>query len=195
MKAAAAGKLLGLTPEQIVWACGIVIHPIIDACLELRGQHGFDHGDVAGVAVKAHHVAITLAGRRHPADRMQAKVSIAHWVAVALVDGEAGIAQLDRVDVPEVVALRERVESVADPAIAPDAADVVIELRDGRRLHRHIEHGIGSADNPMSDRDLDRKFTNLAHGVLDAGAIAALLGQCWKIWELPDAGTVGRAAA
>ncbi len=177
------------------YPCGIVLHPIIDACLALREENGIGHEDVARVQVKAHRNALILAGRRHPADRMQAKVSIAHWVATSLVDGVAGIAQLDRVAAPEIVALRERVDAVEDAGIAPDQADVVIELRDGRKLHRYIEHGIGSADNPMSDRDLDRKFADLAEGVLDDAAMARLLTQCWRIGEAANAGDVGRAAA
>ena len=179
------------------YPCGIVVHPIIDACLELREKHGIDYHAVARVEVKAHPVAITLADKTHPADGMQSKVSIQHWVAVSLVDAAAGIAQLQtaRVRSPEIVALRERVSAVADAAIAPDAADVTIHMQNGRQWHCRIAHGIGSADNPMSDRDLDTKFANLARGSIAEDQIAALIAQCWRVGELPDAGEIGRSAA
>ncbi len=177
------------------YPCGIVIHPIIDACLDLRAKHGISHDNIARVSVRAHPVAVTLANTRHPADGMISKVSIHHWVAVSFIDGAAGIAQLDKVAVPAIVALRDRVDVVSDTTIAPDAADVVVELRDGAKWHCHIDHGIGSSDNPMTDRDLDRKFTNLAQGVIDDRASTELLAQCWKLGELADAGAIGRAAA
>lgn len=179
------------------YPCGIVVHPIIDAALELRAKHAIDYRTVARVEVKAHQTALTLADRVHPADGMQSKISIQHWVAVSLVDGAAGIAQLDnaRVRSPEIAALRERVSAMADAAIAPDAADVTIHMQDGQQWHCRIVHGIGSADNPMSDRDLDTKFTNLARGSIAEDKIAGLIAQCWQIGELSDAGTVGRAAA
>ena len=47
----------------------------------------------------------------------------------------------------------------------------------------------------MSDRDLDRKFSNLAQGVIDDRASTELLAQCWKLGELADSGAIGRGAA
>ncbi len=178
------------------YPCGIVVHPIIDACLAMRAKHTIDYKAVARVEVKARHVALTLADRLHPTDGMQCKVSIQHWVAVSLVDGAAGIAQMatGRVRAPEIAALRERVSPVADASVAPDAADVTIHMQDGAQWHCRIDHGIGSSDNPMSDRDLDEKFTNLARGVIDEERIAPLITQCWGIGEMANAGEVGRAA-
>ena len=177
------------------YPCGIVIHPIIDACLELKEKHGIDHLSIEKVAVRAHPVAVTLADKPHPVDGMQSKVSIQHWVAAAFVEGAAGIAQLDRVSVPAIVALRNKVGVTADASVAPDAADVELQLKDGKKVHCHVEHGIGSSNNPMSDRDLDRKFTGLAHGVIEDGSARELLALCWKIGDIDDAGAIGRAAA
>ena len=38
--------------------------------------------------------------------------------------------------------------------------------KDGRRLEMFVEHAVGSLDHPMSDKDLESKFTGLAAGVL-----------------------------
>lgn len=179
------------------YPCGIVIHPVIDACLELHAKHAIDYRNVKRVEVKANTVAITLADLAHPADGQQCKVSIQHWVAVSLTDGAAGVAQQDtgRVRSPEIVALRDRVSVTADADIAPDAADITIYLQDDRMLHCHIAHSIGSAGNPMSDRDLDVKFANLARGSIADSEISGLLAQCWQVGELSDVGEIGRATA
>src|SRR5690625_5353070 len=39
-------------------------------------------------------------------------------------------------------------------------------LTDGRVLTKRIEHAIGSLERPMSDADLERKFKDLAEGII-----------------------------
>ena len=43
---------------------------------------------------------------------------------------------------------------------------LVVKLKDGRSLSRHIEHAIGSLEKPLSDGALGAKFTDLADGIL-----------------------------
>ncbi len=60
-----------------------------------------------------------------------------------------------------------------------------IELSDGRVLRKRIEHAIGSLEKPMSDKDLERKFTDLAEGILPTQQTARIIETCWKIEALP----------
>ena len=48
------------------YPCGIVIHPIIDACLQLRREHAIDPATIDSVAVKASPGAMALCDRRNP---------------------------------------------------------------------------------------------------------------------------------
>ncbi len=41
-------------------------------------------------------------------------------------------------------------------------------LKDGRQLHRYIEHAIGSVEVPMTDKQLETKFSDLAEGIIPA---------------------------
>ena len=62
---------------------------------------------------------------------------------------------------------------------------MTIELNDGRTLTRHIEHAIGSLEKPMSDSDLEHKFSDLADGILSAERTKKLIELCWTV-EVPQ---------
>ncbi len=90
------------------YPCGVVIHPIIDACLELRRTYAIDPADIAAVSVRVAPKALALTDRRHPKTNLQARVSLYHWVAVAFIRGTARIEDMDTnsaVLEPAIVAL------------------------------------------------------------------------------------------
>jgi hypothetical protein len=62
-------------------------------------------------------------------------------------------------------------------------------------MEKFVEHAVGSLDHPMSDRDLEAKFTGLANGVLPAEKQRRLIDLCWDIAGLPDASAIAHAAA
>ena len=71
---------------------------------------------------------------------------------------------------------------------------VTITLKDGRKLHKFIEHAIGSSEVPMTDAQLVAKFTDLADGILPAAQTRALIDMCWKVEQLPGAASIATAA-
>jgi 2-methylcitrate dehydratase PrpD len=94
-----------------------------------------------------------------------------------------------------VIALRSKVIPVITSDIKPEQVEMSIELADGRVLRKRIEHAIGSLEKPMSDKDLERKFTDLAEGILPAQQTAKIIETCWKIEGLADAGEIARMGA
>jgi 2-methylcitrate dehydratase PrpD len=179
------------------YPCGIVIHPIIDACLELRAKHGLDSAQIGSVAIAASPGAMALCNNRSPKDEMQAHVSLHHWTAVCLIRGTARIADMDTetaVRDPALMAFQDRVEATLDPHRAADSAAVTVTMTDGRRYISDIEHGIGSAARPMTDAELEVKFADMAVPVLGEARTRALIGQCWDLPNLADAGELARAA-
>jgi 2-methylcitrate dehydratase PrpD len=179
------------------YPCGIVIHPMIDACLQLKAEHAIDAAEVEAVAIRAAPAALALCDRPRPKDEFEAQVSLQHWVAAALVRGRAGVRECSAAAIaePAIAALRARVTATADPAVAPDATDRTVRLRDGRRLERRLSHCIGSAGRPMTDLELEAKFAGLAEEALAPEAAARLIAECWRLDELADAATLVRAVA
>jgi 2-methylcitrate dehydratase PrpD len=179
------------------FACGIVLHPAIDAAIQLRNENKLTADQIERVDLKVHPLVLELTGKKTPREGLEGKFSIYHAVAVAIIEGAGGEKQFsDRaVTDPTVVALRSRVVPVITPGIGPAQVDMTIVLKDGRTLQRHIEHAIGSLDAPMTDSALEVKFTDLADGILPASVVRQVMDLCWKIETLPDAGEIARAAA
>jgi 2-methylcitrate dehydratase PrpD len=113
---------------------------------------------------------------------------------VALVEGAGGEKQFsDRaVTDPTVVALRGKVNPVITPGIKPEQVDLTIVLKDGRKLNRYIEHAIGSVEVPMTDKQLETKFSDLAEGIIPAATIRRVMDACWNVENLPNAAEIAR---
>ena len=179
------------------FACGIVMHPAIDAAIQLRNENKLMADQVEAIDMKVNPLVLELTGKTTPKTGLEGKFSIYHAVAIALIEGAGGEKQFtDRaVNDPTVVALRAKVNPTADPSIKPEQVEMTIVLDDGRRLNRRIEHAVGSLEKPMSDADLERKFLDLADGVLPQTQAKRVMDMCWKVETLANAGDIPRAGA
>jgi 2-methylcitrate dehydratase PrpD len=176
------------------YPCGIVIHPIIDVCLDLARAHELVAEDIERVVLTVNPLAVQLTGRKEPENGLRAGSSLYHWAAASLIHRKAGLNEGEDTCVhdPVVVGLRRRVEAHPDPAVAPDAARAVIHLRDGRHVSGAVSHARGSADRPMTDHDLSQKFVDQAQRVMGAAAAASLLEQLWQVEKQDDVGALVR---
>ena len=170
------------------YACGSLTHPPAQALLELRAEHDLDPDEVESIDAYVHEYVKTTTGLTDPRTGLEGKFSIYHVLAVALADGAALLDQFtdERVADPAVAAFRERVHVHTDDAAHKDSARVVLTLRDGRTLDRHIAHNLGTPDNPMSDMQLEEKFIGLAAPVLGAARVKKAADECWRLLELSD---------
>jgi 2-methylcitrate dehydratase PrpD len=165
------------------FACGIVIHPAIDAALQLRREYQLRPDDVRSIVVRANPLVLQLTGKLNPKDGLEGKFSVYHSVAVALVRGYAGPAEYTAAAVndPAVVSVRRRIVVQTDPAVHPDETWMTIVTATGKTLDKHVEHAIGSEQRPLSDSELDEKFRNLAKEVLPATQAETLLSLAWGL--------------
>ena len=179
------------------FACGIVAHPAIDAAVQLRTENQFKPETIKSVELKVHALVLNLMGKTDPQAGLEGKFSIYHATAIALVTGKGGEQAFTDAAVTDliVVAVRKKVNVTIDPSIKPDQVDMVITLTDGRTLHKFIEHAVGSQNHPMSDVQLEEKFSGLTDGIMSPEQTRQLVDLCWKAWDLDDAGKIGRAAA
>ncbi len=152
------------------FACGIVIHPSIDGCVELRNQYKLTAADIEKVTIKVHSLVLELTGKKTPVTGLESKFSVYHSCAVGLLYGQAGEHEYtdEAVNRPEVLSLRAKVEAIVDDAIAEASSDITILTTDGRTLHVHIKNAIGSVERPMSDVQLKAKFVDQSAPVIGA---------------------------
>lgn len=169
------------------FACGIVIHPTIDAATQLRAR-GVRPEDIERVELKVHSLVLELTGRKEPQDGLQGKFSVYHGFAAGLVFGRAGEGEYEDEVVAreDVVALRRKVVATVDDRIAEESADVTAILKDGRREHVFVRHAIGSLERPMTDADLERKFHSLADAVIGEARASRLADACRDVANFED---------
>jgi 2-methylcitrate dehydratase PrpD len=179
------------------YPCGVVLHPIIDACLHFAREEKISAEEVEAVSLKVNFLVQEVTGKRHPKVGVDGKFSVSHCVAVALIDQRVEEDQFtdSRVLDPRVVALSDRVTAVVDPAIAADETRMALTLRDGRCLTRHVQHALGSLKRPLSDAQLEEKFRRLCADLLKPQQIERLIEDCGRIAELPDVERIARGSA
>jgi 2-methylcitrate dehydratase PrpD len=176
--------------------CGIVMHPTIDGCIQLRNEHRLTADAIDRVELKVHPLVMQLTSRKTPASGLESKFSIYHAASVALIEGAAGIKEFSDHAARDasIITLRDRVIAVVDPSVKEDQVRVTVSMKDGRRLEKFVEHAVGSVEHPMSDSELEAKFSCLAEGVLPQDRISRLIDLCWRVDRLKDAAELPRAA-
>jgi len=169
------------------FACGIVIHPAIDGCAQLREQ-GIRADQIERIELRVHPLVLELTGKKEPADGLSAKFSVYHGCAAGLIFGRAGEAEFADAVVhrADVVALRGKVVATVDTSVAEASADVTAVLTDGRRVQVFVEHATGSMQRPLSDAALDAKFHALVDPVLGAARADGLISHCRGLASAPD---------
>jgi len=146
------------------YPCGVVIHPLIDACLAATRGEALRSEQVRALRAWVHPRAIELAGRQQPADAIGGRYSLQHAAALALTGRSAGLAAFDAADVndPALVALRACMTLEPSPGLAPTQARIALELSDGSIREEAIDHPSGSPERPLDDAQLRAKFMELA---------------------------------
>ena len=139
------------------------IHTGIDALISLREQHGFASDEIAEIE---HRVK---ADRAPVIDDNPLRSHCAQYImGVAAVNGKIASDDIltDRRADPRIRAMIGRVRFVGDPDLdpleAPAPAVVRVTLTDGRSFTRRVEWPKGMPPDPMSRRELEDKFLELA---------------------------------
>jgi 2-methylcitrate dehydratase PrpD len=170
------------------YPCGIVIHPAIDACMALALQLKTPLEEVASLSLWVHGDTLRLCGRRLPETALDAQISVYHWAAASLVypSDALGNAELPRVQDPQLRALQSRIQAQADDSLQSDQARAQLRTHAGQVLDTFVEHASASAANPMTDEQLNHKFTALSLRALPQAQAQALKDMSWQLPTLTD---------
>ena len=169
------------------YACGVVLHPLIDGVIALRAQLP-DFEQIASIAVQVNPIMVRITGIEKPQTGLQSKFSLYHSAAIACLDGVASLPQYGdaRAADPKVIALRDKVQVQTVEDFGRDEAHVCITLKDGTRLETHIDHASGTQQNPMTDSALQTKFMANAEPVLGIARSQDIMQGVWELHECAD---------
>jgi 2-methylcitrate dehydratase PrpD len=163
----------------------------------LKERHALDASDIQRVHVSTYRPALDIACYVRPTTANEARFSLTYVVATALAHGSVRMAAYEPARLNDEVtrSLMQRTEVSVDEELdaafpGQRAARVVIETRDGRRLEHLQPNRKGDPELPLSDKELEGKFLELASPVIGAARSQALLA---SIWELDGASGLPRA--
>jgi 2-methylcitrate dehydratase PrpD len=170
------------------WSVGSPIQAPLDSLVALIREHQIKADDVERVVVRvAHQGANTVDNRAMPDICMQ------HMCAIMLIDGKVTFASAHdekRMRDRAVLALRSRIELRGDDALSaalPSRQGIVeINLRGGRNFTHHTKGVRGSAENPMTRREVDEKCYDLITPVLGSARARKLCDAVWQLEKVRD---------
>jgi len=168
--------------------CGIVIHPIIDGCAQIHREHGLDVTKIKSVNCKVHPLVLELTGKRKPKDELQAKFSVFHGGALGLIYGKATPAQYEDAVVLDnkVIEVRDKIDAKADKDLLADQTVIVVEMQDGSKFEKKVEHAVGSLEVPITDEQLEEKFLDQSSHAVGQDKAKKASDACWKLESVSD---------
>lgn len=179
------------------YPCGVVLNPVIQACLALRPSVVDALARIERVELRAHPLLRQRTDRPGVTTGKASQVSAQHAVAVSLARGRAGLDEFSDIAVADasLQAMGARLAFVEDAAMGVEAAEVTLVMADGRRLAHAVHAAHGSLASPLSDDELAAKCHALARQGDSGAAVEPLLDALWNLDHQPDAGRVMRLAA
>jgi 2-methylcitrate dehydratase PrpD len=173
------------------YPCGVVLNPVIDACMELAARPDLkatDWSDVTRIELIGHPLLRQRTNRPAPETGRKSQVSAQHAVAVTLLRARAGLEEFSdhAVADPAVLALGSKV-------VFSDNADLPIEtvhLRIERQSHDDLQvtitASLGSLEKPLSDADLENKLRDLCRYGKSGCDSEKLIDSIWNLERADD---------
>ena len=179
------------------YPCGVVLNPVIEACLHLTKGADWSVNDIERVELTGNSLLRERTDRPNVATGRTSQVSAQHSVAVALSRGRAGLAEFSDIAVADA-SLREigrKVVFIDDDRYAVEAVDVALLLRSGRRVTHRVDAAIGSLAKPLDDQTLSAKLLSCADYADAQCNTRALLESVWQFDSQQDSAAPMRLAA
>ncbi|MEK9672717.1 MAG: MmgE/PrpD family protein [Rhodospirillaceae bacterium] len=173
-------------------------HSSIEAIRKMTQHHGFGAADVTRVRTRVDAGHRKVCDIPEPETGLQVKFSIRHCIAMAL----SGIDTSDRdiyteatANRPDLMDLRRKVEVEDTKHKSRHAAEVVIDLTDGRSVVEFFDVGAPADDVDLQEQRLAAKFTRLAEPTIGAGKTKTAADQVMKLDDAEDVNELLKSVA
>jgi 2-methylcitrate dehydratase len=168
-------------------------HAPISATLDLVKEHDLKPEQIVRVQIHTLTRAADILSdpsKYDPRTRETADHSLPYVIAVAIVDRQVTPLSFTREKIMDV-RLREqlkKVELIGDPEVdkvfpALQRTIVKITTIDGQVLTRELDYPKGDPRNPLTDKEIEEKFSALAEGTLSLSAQRRLRRAIWHLEE------------
>jgi 2-methylcitrate dehydratase PrpD len=178
------------------YPCGVVLNPVIEACLELSRNPDCVLADLTRIELTGHPLLRQRTDRPAIQSGRESQVSAQHACAVALSTGRAGLAEFSDPAVadPGLRALYPLLHFIDNADFAVESAQVQLFFGTGASLSCAITVARGSLGAPLSDQALADKLCELAGYGGSTCTPQPLIERLWSLEQADDAGAVMRLA-
>jgi len=188
MLAALGGRFFVGETAIKTFSIGYPIQAPLDAFLTLRRDYALTVANVERIVVR-----LPADGARIVDNSAMPDVNCQYIIAVALVDGTVSFADShsrERMDDPQVRAVKARVQLVADRALmnpdAPRSGMVEVTLRGGRTVSHFTRHAPGTKENPLDTEGVNQKARELIAPVLGNERTEAIIQRVSTLEQLDN---------
>ncbi len=197
----------GLGDSWRITQCGMkffpteaLTHTPISAVLDLVKTNDLLPDNVAKIQIRSLARAADILSdpsKYDPRTKETADHSLPYVIAAALADRQVTPAQFEMKKImdPTIRAQLKKVEVIADPEIEkvfPALQRVIVNITtiDGRQFSKQLDYPKGDPRNPLSDAEIEEKFSALAEGVLSNGAQKKLVNAIWNLEKIASVTTL-----
>jgi len=179
------------------YACGVVLHPLIDASIKASKESKIPASDVTSIEMIVHPDVIRITGVDQPGSGLMSKFSANHAAAVSYIDQAGGVTQFtnERAQDAAVQALRKVVTVTASKDLRLDQAIALVKTKSGQVIEAKIEHASGTVANPMSDKEIEAKFMGNALNAIGEDRAKQVVELVWNLEQLKDVALLCRRCA
>jgi 2-methylcitrate dehydratase PrpD len=172
------------------YPCGVVLNPVIDACLELAARPDYCREGITRITLTGHPLLRQRTDRPAVTSGRQSQVSAQHAVGITLTRARAGLAEFSDEAVRDASArtLGAKVTFVDNAAMSVEAAQATLHYAGGASLSVNIDAARGSLARPLTDDELNSKLRALC-GYGQSGVAVEPLRDA--LWALPASRDVG----
>jgi 2-methylcitrate dehydratase PrpD len=170
------------------------VHPAIACAIQLHKKIG-PVDDIVRIEISTYQTALDFANQPQPSNSQEARFSLQHGVAVALLRGDFWLddTQTEALNLPQLVRLRQQTQvrahkqwNAAYPAHY--GAKLSVWLRNGQCLEASLSDAPGDPENPLSSTEILKKNRAVMRSANCASeSITQLMKACA---ELPQAASM-----
>lgn len=144
-------------------------HSAVEAAIALRRIHDIKTEDIDEIQIATYGLAVFGHDHTEIVSAGAAKMSIPYSVAAAIVLNDGGMQSMSEEAIQniEILELTKKVHVNENPEFsslvpAKRIAQVTIKLKDGRTFAQKVIYPKGEPENPMTTRELEEKFIQMA---------------------------------
>ncbi|MGB4438615.1 MAG: MmgE/PrpD family protein [Sedimentibacter sp.] len=169
-------------------------HAPVDSALDLLANYDFKIEEINSILIKTYPTAISFAGKIFkPENTESAKFSIAYCTCAALRFRNFGLKELEYLNDSVTLDLIDKVKIEADESLESlnpkiRGAEVCITLNDGRKLRKRIDLPKGEIENPVSKKELIKKFYSCTDNYFEDKYRRKIVESIFNIDKLIDVG-------